>query len=565
MSELFKSLLSQRILVLDGGMGTTIQKYDLDETDFRGKFFANHKSNLKGNNDLLSITQPNIISEIHKAFLDSGSDIIVTNTFNSTSISQIDFNLEKIVPELNYEAAKLARLAADAQTGRTPKKPRFVAGSMGPTYRRASFSNDFKDPSFRNITFDDLVTAYTEALHGLIEGGVDLLLVETIFDTLNSKAAIYAIHKYFDEHSLCLPIMISGTIIDSSGKTLSGQVPEAFWISVAHAKPISIGFNCALGADELRHHIETISEIVDVNVSVYPNAGRLNQSGEYNHTSQYMAALIREFAENGLVNIVGGCCGSTPDHIRAIARAVSDMPPRILRKASPRCHLSGLEPLKYSEDKEFVYVEDCTEDLNSAKFAMLLSKNKINKALEIVRNQVKNGAQIINIKIENDLLDGEALITQILNLIAAEPDISRLPVMLNSSNFSIIQAGLKCLQGKGIVNSINLNKSKENFIANATEVFRFGAAIVVVPYDEDGLADSYENMISIFHQIYKDLTETIGFAPGSIIFDTNIFPNVADFEENKFNSNDFINAIREMKKAFPNVMFKQKNKIFLSC
>jgi 5-methyltetrahydrofolate--homocysteine methyltransferase len=560
-----ESLLNQRILVMDGGIGTMIKSYRLEEADFRGERFANHKLDLVGNNDLLSITQPNIITEIHTAFLDAGSDIIETNTFNATSISQVDYGLEKIVYELNYEATKIARKAADRQTRKTPKKPRFVAGSLGPTNQTASLSPDCHDPSYRTINFDVLVTAYTEALHGLIKGGVDLLLIETIFDTLNSKAAIYAIQEYFENHSLSLPIMISGTITDASGKTLSGQVPEAFWISVAHSKPISIGFNCALGADELHHHIQTISDLVNVNVSVYPNAGHPNEFGEYDHTPQHMASLICEFAESGLVNIVGGCCGSTPDHIRAIARAVSNKPPRLLPETLPYCQLSGLEPLNCNKWQGIICVEGLTNVSESTKFMELIRENKFIEALDIIQDQVRNGAQIIKIKIDDDKRDGEKLITRILNLISADPEISRLPVMLDSSKFSIIRAGLKCLQGKCMVNSISLKEGKKNLIANASEIHRYGAAVVVIAIDEDGPADTYERMITIFHRTYKLLTKTIGFTPENIIFDINISPIANDFKEDKVLSRDIIKVVEKIKKVLPHVMFKQNNKIFLNC
>ena len=554
MSKILERLLCQRILVMDGGMGTMIQSLKLEESDFRGNRFSDHPLDLKDNNDLLSITQPDIIGEIHNAFLDAGSDIIETNTFNSTSISQAKYGLENIVYELNFKATKIARKAADAKTKKKPGKPRLVAGAIGPTNRTATISPDVNDPGFRNITFDTLVTAYTEALHGLIDGGVDLILVETIFDTLNSKAAIYAINKYFDVNGIRLPVMISGTITDASGRTLSGQMPEAFWNSIAHARPISIGFNCALGADQLRQHIQTISAVADVNISVYPNAGQPNESGEYDHTPQHMAKLIREFAANGLVNIVGGCCGTTPDHISAIANAVSDKAPRIIPKFTPHCRLSGLEPFNFSEVTGFVNIGERTNVSGSAKFAKLIREDKFDEALDIARDQVEGGAQILDVNMDDAKIDGEASIKRFLNLIAAEPDISRVPVMLDSSKFSIIQAGLKCLQGKCVVNSISLKEGEDVFIANAREVLRYGAAVVVIAFDEDGPADNYERMISISQRAYKILTETVGFAPEDIILDANIFPIATGMEEHKNFSRDFIKAVGKIKKDLPHAL-----------
>jgi 5-methyltetrahydrofolate--homocysteine methyltransferase len=562
MAEPIENLLSQRILLLDGGMGTMIKSYNLKESDFRGERFANHQLNLKNNNDLLSITQPGIIFEIHNAFLDAGSDIIETNTFSSTSVSQADYELEDIVYELNYEATKIAREAADVQTRKTPKKPRFVAGALGPTNRRATVSPDKNDPGFRNINFDALVKAYSEALHGLVEGGVDLLLVETIFDTLNSKAAIYAINKYFDDHNMCLPVMISGTITDTHGKTLSGQLPEAFWNSVAHAKPISVGFNCALGADELRHHIQTISAIVNVNVSVYPNAGHPNDFGEYDHTPQQMAALLCEFAESGFVNIVGGCCGTTPDHIRAIANAISNKTPRALPLPSPYCRLSGLEPLNFSEGTKFIDIEEHINVSNSSNFARLNREDKLVEALYTARTQVNGGAKIINVNLDDASLDGEGSMIRFLNLIAAEPDISRVPVILESSQFSMIKAGLKCLQGKGVANAISLKEGTDTFTANALEVLRLGAAVVVLAFDEDGEANSYQRLIDISKRTYKILTETVGFVPENIILDANMFPIITGDGKNKNLSSDFIYTVDKFKRTFPKVLVKHKKKIF---
>ena len=476
MAATLSALFKERILVLDGAMGTMIQEHKLEEADFRGRRFADHASNLKGNNDLLSITRAGIIADIHSGFLDAGADIIETNTFNSTSISQADYGLEDLAHELNVEAAKLARAAADAATAKTPGKPRFVAGALGPTNRTASISPDVNDPGFRNVTFDGLVTAYTEAIHGLIEGGVDVLLVETIFDTLNGKAAIYAIKKYFDDHGTELPVMISGTITDASGRTLSGQTPEAFWNSIAHANPISVGFNCALGVKELRQHIQEIAAIAPVNVSVYPNAGLPNEFGGYDDTPEFMAEQLGEFADSGFVNMVGGCCGTTPDHIRAIAAAVDGVKPRPMPEDGRRCRLAGLEPLNFGPVTGFVNIGERANVAGSAKFAKLIREGAFDQALDIARTQVAGGAQVIDVNMDDAMLDGEAAMRTFLNLVAAEPDISRVPVMVDSSKFSIIEAGLKCLQGKGVVNSISLKEGEDAFIAQVGEVMRYGAS-----------------------------------------------------------------------------------------
>jgi len=554
MTAAIKDLFRQRILVLDGAMGTMIQAEDLDEADFRGQRFADHASDLKGNNDLLTLTQPDIIKAIHLGFLEAGADILCTNTFNSTSISQADYGLEDIVGDLNFEAAKLARAAADETTANTPDKPRFVAGVLGPTNRTASMSPDVNDPGFRNITFDDLVAAYTDALQGLVDGGVDLLLIETIFDTLNSKAAIYATLKYFDDHDIRLPLMISGTITDASGRTLSGQTPEAFWNAIAHARPVSVGFNCALGVEELRPHIQEIATVAGVNISVYPNAGLPNEFGGYDDTPEHMAEHLGEFARSGFVNMVGGCCGTTPDHIRAIAAAVDGITPRPIPDNPPHCRLSGLEPLNFGGVTGFVNVGERTNVSGSARFADLIREGEFNKALDIARDQVDGGAQIIDINMDDALLDGEAAMTTFVNLIAAEPDISRVPVMLDSSKFSIIRAGLKCLQGKGVVNSISLKEGEGPFIEQAREVLRYGAAVVVMAFDENGQADNYERMVSICRRSYKVLTETVGFHPEDIIFDANIFPIATGIEDHNNFSKHYIEAVAEIKKTLPHAL-----------
>jgi len=554
MTDPLAQLFRERILVLDGALGTMIQGYRLGEDDFRGKRFADHARDLKGDNDLLSITRPEVIREIHAGFLEAGADIIETNTFNSTAIAQADYGLEALVHELNFAAARLARAAADDFTKKTPDKPRFVAGAIGPTNRTASISPDVNDPGFRNVSFDGLVAAYGEAIHGLVEGGVDALLVETVFDTLNAKAAIYAIHKYFDDHGVRLPVMVSGTITDASGRTLSGQTAEAFWNSVAHARPLCVGFNCALGVRELRQHVQAIAAVAGVNVSVYPNAGLPNEFGGYDDTPEYMAEHLGEFARSGFVNMVGGCCGTTPEHIRAIAAAVADVPPRKIPEREPHCRLSGLEPLNFGAVPGFVNIGERTNVSGSAKFAKLVRDGDFTAALGIARDQVTNGAQMIDVNMDDAMLDGAQAMTTFLNLVAAEPDISRVPVMVDSSKFSIIEAGLKCLQGKGVVNSISLKEGEAPFIAQAREILRYGAAVVVMAFDENGQADTHERMVAICGRCYRILTEQVGFPPEDIIFDPNIFPIATGIEEHNNFSRDYIRAVAEIKKTLPHVL-----------
>ncbi len=546
-----EKLFGQRILVLDGAMGTMIQAENLQEAGFRGERFADHRSDLKGNNDLLSLTRPDVIGKIHSDFLNAGADIVETNTFNATRISQADYGLDELAYELNFQSAKIAREACDAATAKTPDKPRFVAGALGPTNRTASISPDVNDPGFRNITFDELVDAYTEAIHGLVEGGADLLLAETVFDTLNCKATIFAILKYFDDYDITLPVMVSGTITDASGRTLSGQTPEAFWHSVAHVNPISVGFNCALGAKDLRAHIQEIAAVADINVSVYPNAGLPNEFGGYDDTPDYMAEQLGEFADSGLVNMVGGCCGTTPDHIRAIAAAVDGVQPRAIPAATHRLGLSGLEPLHIDDVTGFVNIGERTNVSGSAKFARLIREGAFDEALDIARNQVEGGAQVIDINMDDAMLDGADAMQTFLNLIASEPDISRVPVMIDSSKFSIIETGLKCIQGKGVVNSISLKEGEDAFIEQAKTVLRYGAAVVVMAFDENGQADSFERMVQICTRSYKILTDTVGMAPENIIFDANIFPIATGLTEHNNFSRDFIEAVGEIKNALP--------------
>ncbi|MEE8212877.1 MAG: homocysteine S-methyltransferase family protein, partial [Acidiferrobacterales bacterium] len=500
-----KDALGDRILLFDGAMGTMIQGFALTESDFRGERFANHPHDLRGNNDLLSITRPDIIRTIHDKFLEAGADIIETNTFNSTSISQTDYGLETLVYELNREGARIAREATDAATTLTPDKSRWVAGVLGPTNRTASLSPDVNDPGFRNVTFDELRQAYTEALRGLMDGGVDVILVETVFDTLNAKAALFAIDEYFEARDNRLPVMISATITDLSGRTLSGQTPEAFWNSVRHAKQIVVGLNCALGAKELRPYVDELSRVADTHVSCHPNAGLPNEFGGYDDTPEYMATLLGEFSQSGLLNVVGGCCGTTPAHIRAIAEAVSAHPPRKLPVLPVRCRLSGLEAATIGPDSGFVNVGERTNVTGSAKFAKLILDDDYETAVGIARGQVQNGAQIIDINMDEGMLDSEAAMRRFLNLIAAEPDISRVPVMIDSSKWSVIEAGLKCVQGKALVNSISLKQGEQAFIEQATLTRRYGAGVVVMAFDEQGQADTLERKYEICKRCYQIL------------------------------------------------------------
>ena len=484
---LLPELLGSRILILDGAMGTMIQRHRLDEAGYRGERFAAFGRDLKGNNDLLTLTQPGIIRDIHAAYLEAGADIVETNTFNSTSVSQADYGLESAVHELNYEGARLARAAAD-EVERKTGTPRFVAGVLGPTNRTASISPDVNRAGFRNVTFDELVAAYLDATHGLVEGGADMLLIETVFDTLNCKAAIFAVEEYFERHRLRLPLMISGTITDASGRIASGQTPEAFWNSIGHAQPLSVGLNCALGAEQLRQYVEEVARVAGVPVSVHPNAGLPNAFGGYDDTPEYMAGAIREWAESGFLNIVGGCCGTTPAHIKAIADAVGRVRPRALPAIAPACRLAGLEPLNIGPDSLFVNVGERTNVTGSAAFKKLILNNEYDKAVEVARQQVENGAQVIDVNMDEAMLDGEAAMSEFLRLIASEPGIARVPVMVDSSKWSVIEAGLKCLQGKGVVNSISLKEGEEKFLAQAKLCRRYGAAVVVMAFDENGQA-----------------------------------------------------------------------------
>ncbi len=546
--------LKKRILLLDSAMGTMIQDYKLDEQDYRGERFAEWPSDLKGNNDLLSITQPQIIRDIHTQNLEAGADILETNTFNSTRIAMADYGMESLARELNVASARLARELADEFTLKDPRQPRFVAGVLGPTNRTGSISPDVNDPGFRNTSFDLLVESYYEAVDGLVEGGADILLIETIFDTLNAKAAIFAVEKWFDEHGTRLPVMISGTITDASGRTLSGQVTEAFWNSMRHAQPIAIGLNCALGAKELRQYIEELSGIADTYVSAHPNAGLPNEMGEYDETPEQMAEQLGEWASSGFLNIVVGCCGTTPAHIKAIRAAVSKYPPRPIPELPVKCRLSGLEPLSIDSDSLFVNVGERTNVTGSARFLKLIKNGEYEAALEVARQQVQNGAQIIDVNMDEGLLESQAIMVKFLNLMASEPDISRVPVMIDSSKWDIIEAGLKCIQGKGIVNSISMKEGEAKFIEQAKLVRRYGAAVIVMAFDEEGQADTAERKVTICTRAYKILTEQIGFPAEDIIFDPNIFAIATGIEEHNNYGVDFIEATRRIKQTLPHAM-----------
>ncbi|MFH1495466.1 MAG: methionine synthase [Pseudomonadota bacterium] len=562
-TALLRQQLQQRILILDGAMGTMIQRYKLGEDEYRGTHshggcacshqFADHEGDLKGNNDLLVLTQPHIIREIHAQYLEAGADILETNTFNATSVAMADYHMEHLVYDINVAAAKLAREVADEFEAKNPAKPRFVAGVIGPTSRTATISPDVNDPGFRNVTFDQLVTAYTESIQGLVDGGSDILLVETIFDTLNAKAALFAIAKFFDDHQIELPIMISGTITDESGRTLTGQTAEAFLNSMRHADPISIGFNCALGADKLRQYVEELSSKADTYVSAHPNAGLPNPLSEsgYDETPEQLAAAIRSWGEDGLLNIVGGCCGTSPAHIKAVAEAMEGLPPRRIPQVEKTCRLSGLEPLNIGKDSLFVNVGERANVTGSAKFKRLILEGKYDEALEIAKQQVETGAQIIDINMDEAMLDGEAAMVRFLNLIASEPDIARVPVMIDSSKWSIIEAGLKCVQGKSVINSISMKEGIPEFIERARLARRYGAAVVVMAFDEQGQADTQARKQEICARSYEILTKQVGFPPEDIIFDPNIFAVATGIEEHNNYAVDFIEATRWIKENLP--------------
>ncbi|MDX2429131.1 MAG: methionine synthase, partial [Xanthomonadales bacterium] len=550
----FQKLLSEKILILDGAMGTMIQAFEFNEDDFRGSEFKDHPLPLRGNNDLLTLTQPEKIAGIHRAFLQAGADLIETNTFNSTSISQADYGMEHLVRELNFAAAQLALTEAEYFSAQNPGRPRFVVGSLGPTNRTASLSPDVNRPDFRNVSFEELRETYAEAATGLLEGGSDILMVETVFDTLNCKAALVAIDDVFTELGYRVPVMISGTITDASGRTLSGQTVAAFWNSVRHAKPACIGLNCALGATELRPWLQELSRVAECPVSVHPNAGLPNELGGYDDTPEQMAAVIAEFASDGLINIAGGCCGTRPEHIKAIGAALSNQATRIPPKPIPYCRLSGLEPLTLTPELNFVNVGERTNVTGSAVFRRLIQADDFEAAVEVARQQIRNGAQIIDINMDEGLLDGVAVMTRFLHQIASEPDIARVPVMLDSSRWEVLEAGLACLQGKGVVNSISLKEGEAAFIAQARTILRFGAAVIVMAFDENGQADSLAKRVSFCERAWKLLTQEVGFPPEDIIFDPNVFAVATGIEEHNSYGIDFIEATRQIKKSCPGAL-----------
>ena len=547
-----ETLLKERVLVLDGAMGSMLQQYQLNEKEYRGKAFVQHPQDLKGNNDLLCLTQPEIVETIHRAYLEAGADIIETNTFNATSISQADYGLEAWVAEINKAAAACARRAAEAFTAQDPSRPRFVAGAIGPTNRTASISPDVNRPEFRAVSYEELVEAYYEQAKALAEGGVDIFLVETVFDTLNCKAALFALEQYSQEVGIRYPIMVSGTITDASGRTLSGQTTEAFWISVSHIPLLSVGLNCALGAVEMRPHLEQLGRLATCFVSAYPNAGLPNEFGEYDQDAPTMSAFIKDFVENGLVNIIGGCCGTTPQHIAEMAAVVKNCQPRSKSPALPYLQLSGLEPLIVRENIKFVNIGERTNVTGSRKFARLIKNGNFDEALSVARQQVEGGAQVLDINMDEGLLDSKAAMVHFLNLLAAEPDIARIPLMIDSSKFEVIEAGLRCVQGKAIVNSISLKEGEACFLEQARLVKRYGAAVVVMAFDEQGQAETTERKVSICHRAYKLLLAE-GFAPSDIIFDPNIFAIGTGIEEHDNYAIYFIEACRQIKALMPQV------------
>ncbi len=553
-ADALERALRARILVLDGAMGTMIQEHRLEEADYRGRRFADHPAPQKGNNDLLCLTQPQIIEDIHSAYLAAGADIVETNTFNATAVAMADYLMEDVIGELNREAARVARRAADRQSALSPDRPRFVAGVLGPTNRTASISPDVNDPGYRNVSFDALVAAYTEAVTGLIEGGVDAVMIETVFDTLNCKAAIFAVRQAFEALDCYLPVIVSGTITDASGRTLTGQTPEAFWISISHAAPLIVGLNCALGAAEMRPYIEEISRHCDAYVGCHPNAGLPNAFGGYDQTPEEMRDILLEFARSGFVNLVGGCCGTTPDHIAALAAAVDGLAPRVRPEIEPACRLSGLEPVTIRPESLFVNVGERTNVTGSARFAKLIKEADYEAALDVARQQVEAGAQIIDVNMDEGLLGSEAAMVRFLHLIASEPDISRVPVMIDSSKWSVIEAGLKCVQGRSVVNSISLKEGEDAFIAQARLVRDYGAAVIVMAFDETGQADTVARKVGICTRSYDILVNRVGFRPQDIIFDPNIFAVATGIEEHNRYALDFIEAAAAIKDSLTHAL-----------
>ncbi len=544
-----QEIAKERILLIDGAMGTMLQAYQLEEADFRGDRFKDHPSDLKGNNDLLSLSRPDVVEAIHTAYLEAGADLIETNTFNANAISQSDYGTEDLVYEINLKSAKIARKSAD----KFSHDPRFVCGALGPTNRTASLSPDVNDPGFRNVSFDELAAAYGEQARGLLDGGVDILLVETVFDTLNCKAALFAIQSLLEERGEEVPIIVSGTITDASGRTLSGQTVEAFWHSIRHVDLFCAGLNCALGAEQIRPFLDALSTVADTLVSVYPNAGLPNEFGEYDQSPEAMAKIIKEFSDSGLVNLVGGCCGTTPDHIKAIANAVEDIQPRIIPDIAPLTKLSGLEPVTIRPESNFINIGERTNVTGSARFRRFIKEDNYEEALSVARQQIENGAQVIDVNMDEGLLDSEAAMGTFLRLIAAEPDIAKVPVMVDSSKWSVLETGLKNLQGKGIVNSISMKEGEDEFKRQAGVIKKYGAAVIVMAFDKSGQADSYERKIEICSRAYDILTEEVGFPPEDIIFDPNIFAVATGIEEHNEYANAYIEAAKTLKEALPGI------------
>ncbi len=551
MNTALNQISEKKILLLDGAMGTMIQRYKLKESDYRGERFADYHMDIKGNNDLLSITKPEVIKSIHLEYLNAGSDIIETNTFNATSISMADYDMQSLAYELNVASAKIAKEATQEFMAANPGQTRFVAGALGPTNKTASLSPDVNNPGFRAVSFDELVAAYKEQTEGLIDGGVDILLIETIFDTLNAKAALFAVDLVFEEKNKTLPIMVSGTITDASGRTLSGQTVEAFWVSVKHMNLWSVGLNCALGAKEMRPHIQTLSKIADCRVSAYPNAGLPNELGEYDQSPNQMQAFVKDFASSGFVNILGGCCGTTPDHIKAMAEAIQNISPREIKPVDGQSSYSGLEALFVREDMNFINVGERTNVTGSRKFARLIKEKKYEEALSVAEQQVEGGAQVIDVNMDEGLLDSKEEMVTFLNLMMSEPDIAKLPIMIDSSKWEVIEAGLKCVQGKCIVNSISLKEGEEKFIEQAKLVKRYGASAIVMAFDEKGQADTTERKVAICQRAYKILVEKVGYDPHDIIFDPNIFAVATGIPEHNEYAIHFIEACKQIKASCP--------------
>ena len=553
-TEALAAALRERILVMDGAMGTMIQRHGLSEQDFRGERFADWQQDVRGNSDMLSLTQPDVVREIHREYLEAGADLVETNTFSAQRISQADYGMQDLAYEMNHESARLAREACDAVTALTPDRPRWVIGALGPTNTTASISPDVNDPGKRNVSYDRLVEAYLEQARGLVEGGADLLLVETIFDTLNAKAAIFALETLFEEHGRRWPVIISGTITDASGRTLSGQVTEAFWHSVRHVRPLAIGLNCALGAADMRPYVAELSRIADTFVSCYPNAGLPNEFGEYDEAPDQTASVLEEFAASGLVNLLGGCCGTTPEHVEAIAHASQGKTARVVPTIEPAMRLSGLEPLTITDESLFVNVGERTNITGSARFRRLIKDGDYPAALSVARQQVEAGAQVIDVNMDEGMIDGVAAMDRLLKLIASEPDISRVPVMVDSSKWEVIEAGLKCVQGKPIVNSISMKEGEEPFREHARLCRKHGAAVVVMAFDEDGQADNLDRRKAICQRAYDILVDEIGFPAEDIIFDPNIFAIGTGIEEHANYGVEYIEATRWIKQHLPSAL-----------